>query len=104
LDGYQLNSAVLGRELIIHTGKLDACGVVTIGWCDSVNPVTFRTLAHKCYQCKVGTASLAFGGQAAIGDKLISNPASVGIINKLNKFAADRKRTAASATTTISHN
>jgi hypothetical protein len=76
---------------------------MTIGRRDSVNPVTFRTLADKRYQGKVGAASLAFGGQAAIGNKLISNPATMGIINKLNKFAADRKRTAASATA-ISHN
>jgi hypothetical protein len=71
---------------------------------DSVNPVTFRTLADKRYQSKVGAASLAFGGQATIGNKLISYLATMGIINKLNKFAADRKRTAASAATTLSHN
>jgi hypothetical protein len=77
---------------------------MTIWRRDSVNPVTFRTLADKRYQSKVGATALAFGGQATIGNKLISNPATMGIINKLNKFTADRKRTAASATTTISHN
>jgi hypothetical protein len=71
---------------------------------DSVNPVTFRTLADKRYQSKVSATSLAFGGQATIGNKLISKTATMGIINKLNKFAADRKRTAASTATTISHN
>jgi hypothetical protein len=69
-----------------------------------MNPVTFRTLADKSYQSKGGAASLAFGGQATIGDRLISNPATMGIINKFNKFATDRKRTAAAAVAaTISH-
>jgi hypothetical protein len=71
---------------------------------DSMNTVTFRTLADKRYQRKVGAASLASGGQATIGNKLIANRTTVGIINKLNKFAADRKRTAATAATTVSHN
>jgi hypothetical protein len=78
---------------------------MTIRRRDSVNPFTFGTLAHKRYQRKVGAASLAFGGQAAIGNKLISNSASMGIVNKFNKFAADRKRTAAaSAASASSHN
>jgi hypothetical protein len=77
---------------------------MTIRRSDSVNPVTFRTLADKRYQSKIGATTLAFGGQAAIGNKLIFDPATMGIINKLNKFAADRKRTAASAATTVSHN
>jgi hypothetical protein len=77
---------------------------MTIWRSDRMNPVTFWTLTDKCYQSKVGATSLAFGGQAAVGNKLISNPATMGIINKLDKFAADRKRPAASATTTTSHN
>jgi len=52
---------LLGK-LIILAGKLDACGIVTIGRRHSVNSVTFRTLADKGYQGKVGAASLAFGG------------------------------------------
>ena len=76
---------------------------MTIRRRDSVNPVTFRTLADKRYQSKVGPTSLAFGGQAAIGNKLISNSAAMGIINKLDKFAADRIRAAASAAAAISH-
>jgi hypothetical protein len=95
----------LSRELIILTGKLDACSIMTVRRCDSVNPFTFGALTHKGYQRKIGAASLAFGGQAAIGNKLISNSASMGTINKFNKFAADRKRTAAaSAVSTSSHN
>ncbi|MFC1877735.1 hypothetical protein ACFL2E_10770, partial [Thermodesulfobacteriota bacterium] len=65
---------------------------MTIRRRDSVNPVTFRTLAHKCYQGKVGATFLAFGGQATIRNKLISDSATMGIINKLNEFAANRKR------------
>ena len=71
----------------------------------SVNPLTFGTLAHKRGQGKAGAASLAIGGQSAIGNELIPNAAAMGIINKLNKFAADRKRTAAaSAASASSHN
>jgi hypothetical protein len=100
-----MNINLYSRKLIIPAGILDARGIMTIRRSDRMNPVTFRTLAHKGYQSKVGATSLAFGGQAAIGNKLISNPAAMGIINKLNKFAADRKGTAAaSAATTFSHN
>jgi hypothetical protein len=57
---------------------------MTIQRRDRINTVTLRTLADKRYQSKIGAASLAFGRQATIGNKLISNPAIMGIINKLN--------------------
>jgi hypothetical protein len=95
----------LSRELKILTGKLDARGIMTIRRRHSVNPLTFGTLAHKRGQGKAGAASLAIGGQSAIGNELIPNAAAMGIINKFDKFAADRKRSAAaSAASASSHN
>ena len=102
VDGYHLSFVVLLRQLKILTGKLDACCIMTIGRRDCVHPVTFRALADKRCQREVSAASLAPGRQTAVGYQLISYHAAMGIINKLDKFAADRKWAAASATT-ISH-
>ena len=54
----------------------------------SVNPITFRALADKCYQGKVSATALASGGQTTVGDKLIPDRAVMRVVNKLDKFAA----------------